>query len=483
MKLTLTDINAFRDLAISLESSSPFEAYVLYRMVLRHRPHAPVVLDRIRHLDARVRKDWVVALRGDGLCERLNAIICGYFLASVHDLEFRFLWPDLSYLRQRFQIDFAQGHSVPETTAQLLSTQLITNHQIEENLLLTPMGGWVDANQLVRPFILDDFDKLNNEASISRPCWLAPWRYSHELVDAVGQKAFQTFFRDTLFSNKIKSHLQKIDDLGLLDARVALHVRGGDVVYNDARHTHTFGRVKTLSLAVAEALCDHFTSLGKTVLLFGATQNDLELLAHNRPGVLIVNELGLGEADHTAEVIRDVWLMSSCEKIVSAEDTGVTKLASAVGRAELVPYADVFPPAEEYQLSLELVNSGRNKEFHVLQQAFIHHAMFVTAPPEVTLPMLLRHVEDAHACDPENVQYLVLCLVLAYAVQDRTKAETYSVGLSDVLSVPKEIVFNDLRLRRRYLRVADRSFQRALDAVADDDSVPRFIRKLPRLNE
>lgn len=472
------EIDTLRDLAFSLEPESPFEAYALYRLILKSRPGAPVVRARYEALKACTHDDWIVAWRPDGLCERLYSILIGQCITSACALQFRFLWPDMSVLATRFQITFGQGHSVPVDPAEILSPRFIDQHLITEEDILVPAGGLVGGNPGLRAFVLDRFDKLAASGDIARPCWLTPSRASDELIAAVGPGAFRSLFRTGLFNDRVMAHLDAIDQVTLPARRVALHVRGGDVIYNDARHTHTFGRIKTFSLPVAEALCDHFLAKGYSVILFGATRGDLEYLASRDADIRLASEFDPGTLDLVTEVIRDVWLMSGCETIVSAEDTAVTKLAARIGDATFVTHAEIIPPDVEYLVSSDLVASGRITDFDTLQQAFIHYATFVTAPADADLATLAKHAQSAHRCDPDNVQYLILCLLAAYALEDRLAAGAVSEKLAPLLPGSAADCFAALDFGVRYICFREASVQRLLTVIASDARVPEHVRAL-----
>jgi len=476
--LSERDLDALRDLAISLEEAAPFEAYALFRLALKHRPTGPVLRKKVADFERRTMKNTVVAWRNDGLCERINSIVLGRFAALALDLDFKFFWPDLSYLQDRFQIEYGKGHSVPREASEILAEQFMSAHQIQEADLLIPQGGLKDENPAIRPFILNNFDQIEAEQDIPRPCWLAPWRSFPKLVHAHKPEEYKAFFRDALFNENIKDQFSAIETLNLPDKRVAIHVRGGDVIYDAARHTHTFGRQKTVSLAIAEALCDHFTGQGYTVILFGASKADLSFLARAYANVQTVDELGLGDVDLSSEVLRDVWLMAGCEQIVSAEDTGVTKLAVLVGRAGLLPYTRLFPPAAEYAASQKCVSSKRVLDYPVLQQAFIHYSLFMTAPATVDIPTLFEHIREAHSCDPENVQYMALCLLSALALERRDTVEAFEDKLSRALCAPIATCFANPEARRRYLPLGQHPVQRLLSAIALATGRPDYIDNL-----
>ncbi|WP_189477510.1 hypothetical protein [Parahalioglobus pacificus] len=356
-------------------------------------------------------------------------------------------------------------HAVPEFASELLSNEILARY-----LLAT--DGWLrrehsfdfDSGEYLR-LVVDDFSKVERNAGLVRPCWLAANRVFPDLEQAMSQSEVNTFFFDRLFNDRVTETFSYVRALELPTRRVAVHVRGGDIIYGDTRLVANFGRLKSLSLPVAEAACRRYVEEGYGVIVFGATSNDLEYLASEIPNVISSRDLLPDGIAPATAMVGDVALMSDCELIVSSGDTAVTKLAELVGRAKLVVASDIYSTYAEHQALLEAKASPSFAEYSSLQRAFVCYCLYVTASAEETPQQLLSYVTEAAELDPQHTTYPILSYFCALACQDVEKASVVRLSFEQAQGKPLLDYLSAGYAKRRFIRF-------------DEGPTPRLLREI-----
>lgn len=460
------------DTAASLIEKAPYEAYLLLKMAQQYRPNGPRIKMLLSNITPKTHDNAIVAWRHDGLCERLITIIIGFFTAKALGLDFKIVWPDDSFMAKHFMNSYGNGHSVPTTANSILSDKLIRTNLISECDILHPAGQFSFNYNIVKRLTVCEFATVQNGQQTIRPCWVASNRLFPDIEARYSHADYRRFFLEELISDRLIAELDNIQNLKTPKKRVALHVRGGDIIYGDARLVSVFGRVKSVSLAVADAICESYTSQGYSVWVFGATKSDLTHLSQKYPSVLCVDDFQLSDTDTDAEMIRELMLMADCDQIITAQDTAVTKLAAILGNAKMVTIEDLFNDDEEHQVLKEYTSSDSFRDVHPLQKSFIYFGLFVTAPIDTNSETRLDYIWQAHRCDPENIRYLVIVYLAKIAAGKFDQAELVIDLLSNELEVPVQRFFDKRELNKRYIHFADKSVVPLVLQISNMKTVP-----------
>lgn len=449
-------------LAKLFEPKQPYYSYLLYRIENMLNPGHSEVTEQILRLEKNFLQHHIIAWRHDGLCQRLIGILLGTFIARACNLNFNFVWPDDEFMRQVFEISYEDGHSVPVDVHKVLSEEFIEDYQLSEDKMKSLEQLFGPGTPYRIRSTVRNFDKINAAQEIVRPAWLAPDRMFADLEPLFETAKYRAFFISDMFTAEITKELKFVDALELPDKRIGIHLRGGDIVYGGARHKHTYARKKSISLAVADTLCKKFTSAGYVVFVFGATVRDLEHLSQRHTNVKSVLDLPLHKTNAYTQMIREIILMADCEQLISADNTGVTQLASLLGPVKLVNASDILPPTDEYNVLIDVIASADFQNYHPLQQAYTHYCAFITAPATIDIDIIYSHICAAHAGDSRNIQYKFLCYMTALSSQKPDSAQEFYDQITNQISAPVEVNFLTKQNIHRFIRLNEPSVQRVL---------------------
>ena len=207
-------------------------------------------------------RDVVIAWRKDGLCERLITIIIGYHTAKALDLGFGFVWPDDGAMQEMFAIDTKSDHAVANDPDHLFSKALIGEHFLLERDVIDPEMTFNYYDKQYKRLVVDRFEKIVEPMLSRGPCWIAANRNYSDLAATYSQEVYRKFFFAEMFSEEVQSELAIVERYVLPSKRVAIHLRGGDMIYGKTRLVANFGRLKSLSVPLADVLCQRFLDKG-----------------------------------------------------------------------------------------------------------------------------------------------------------------------------------------------------------------------------
>ena len=454
------------DLAETLENCHPFDSYLLYRVALEIGPGTHDVVAKIAKYEILFRQDLILAYRADGLCQRLIAILQGYFTAQHLGYEFQFIWPGDEHLRNVFDLEFTDGHSVRTDVYKTLAQDFAAKHLLDtkhEKVIATAMPRGSTRH---RRATFRKLSQLEPERNLIRPCWVAGNLIIPELREIMETDGYRNLFKTELFTPEINEKIIEACNLELPAKRVAIHLRGGDVIYGNARKKFSAARDLTLSLAVAEELCITQLRLGYKVYVFGASQNDINYLTTKYTNVLSVRDLNLSLADDPQALIRELILMADCEKLFAGRISAVSDLASLLGRAEFITAPYILPPEEEYKVSCTCLENGSVNKFHPLQRAFIQFSAFLTAPETVDLSHMKSHILSALEDDDDRIQYWFLAYLCAHATADRSLIGISRQRLEEMIDSTIEGFFDTPHKIMCFVRLHEPAVQRVLTAAA-----------------
>jgi hypothetical protein len=453
------------DLAKSQEHNHPFDAYLLYRTIQKIEPNISLVDAKVAKYEKIYRQNMVLAFREDGLCQRVIAILLGYFSSKHMGFEFRFMWPHTAMLNNTFDLKFGAGHSVRTDVFQVLSAEFIERHLLSAKNTKMIWNAIPTGTPRHFRVTFRSLAQIRPERDIIRPCWRAANQIMPDLNEFYSPENYRDFIENELFTPEIEDKLKEIRDLELPEKRIAIHLRGGDVVYGNARKRFSAARELTLSLAVAEEICRKHLNQGYTVFVFGASKNDIEYLTLKYTNVLSVSDIKLSPADDPESVLREVALMADCEKLFAAENSAVSDLASLLGRAEFITGADILPPEEEYRVLCACIASGTARVFHRLQRAYLNFSAFLTAPETTPFEQLKLHILAALDDDDDRAQYWFLLYLTALATGDQSLVSNSRHKLNGILETEIEVFFDTQHRINKFIRLQEPVVRRLLHAA------------------
>lgn len=404
------------------------------------------------------------------------AIVLGYHTAKHLGMSFGIVWPSVSDLENMFSVTVRGSHSVPTDPYEVLSASLLNNHLLQDEAIPSVPDEFFFYSIEYNRLLIDRFDKLD-ELEKSDPRFLiASNRNFHDLESAYDGDEFRRFFYSQMLSASVQEQLGSLRGLNLPQKRAAVHIRGGDIVYGDTRLIANFGRLKSISVPMAQEACVRLQAMGYTVLVFGATRSDLNHLSKTVPGVLTADNLGLSANDPATQMILEAAIMSDCDCLVTSEDTAVTKLAELVGKVSLLKVPGWIEEDEEFKLLKRFWCSSEFSQLHVLQQAFILDGLFSAAPTESSIGELAEYAVQAHECDPENPSHILQAYLCQALLGSGEQAQYFARALEQVTGkTTTQFIRWVVESPEQFIQFHGKNILRVLRQLADGNGVNDLV--------
>ena len=346
------DLTVIKDIAVSLESIDLRLSYKLLSLVDNYCDNDSFNNKRIAFYREQLF-GMVLTARTDGTTERINAIVNGLLLSRKFGLDFYFSWVGKSSNTY---------HCTTEELPNIFSKEFVEEH--------------------FKPF--DDFQrytysKLDKRKNSELANGLQPRGSSEnreKVIEDAKLKKGNIVPATYNYGNRYSTVIEKVFDQKYLDIKknkaiaeknyIAIHYRGGDVIYGVSRFDESALFGKSACLSMIEPIIRENKSCN--ILLFGTPVNesldDLKFLKSSYKNVTLASEL------HTVglnPVIEECFIMGLCEKVYSTKATGVVRLATKISPGiEVVYYDDVFSEQELFEC---LLNGIANQEYNALQRA------------------------------------------------------------------------------------------------------------------
>lgn len=340
----------------------------------------------------------MLARRGDGLGERLNALLNAMRLGEILGVDFRFTWPMGKV--------GADPHHAIVPADEFFSAAFVAAHHLEHADTKDgfPLPTGPD----------DDLESLRTQlASAERGLRAGNLPLSHR-IDAVAVPAitrgFATEFAAVGFHPRIDAAIEAAQRVPLPDFSAGIHLRAGDNLFGRYR-TWTQYWYKVVPVPVARALVERFRDEGRHVLVFG---QDADLIADLCSTTGAVDAATLRPAGRSAaeDAMFDLVLMSRCERIVSGWSGFAIQAASIADKSVEGPY-ELIPPREAIALTEQDVASHGNS-YDATHRAFAWWAAYYAARDELSLDDAIPLVESALEADPTNPRYRLRLAALHY---------------------------------------------------------------------
>lgn len=355
----------------------------------------------------------VMMWKMDGLCQRIVATIHGLVIASEFDLQFKLAWVDDKSMKFRFDQDYSLPNDTPEDPLSIFSKSFIDEYYVEDSDIhypaeLVPRKRSNGLNVPGRDKIImntgNDFERAARQDTFFG---LAPYKLNDEfLVDYLDKG--RSIARSGIFSDEIECLLDDIDANMALRNMWSLHLRSGDVVYGDIRKRYPRRRELSMTVPVAIDICRFAENTGKRVLVVGASNQDIDLVLSCCPNAVSATDIDLPPVTGFSAVFRDAILMSRCEKLFSAKDSAVVRLANFFGNPVWTTADDFYSTSSESDVLKSALDDREQMSCHNLQKAFVYYNLFILNWNREDFQSLDSYLNAAFELDPENISYVAL---------------------------------------------------------------------------
>ncbi len=346
------DLALIRKIAVSIEGIDLRLSYKLLSVVDKYCENDSFDVKRIG-LYREQLFGMVLTARTDGTTERINAIVNGLLLSRKFGLDFYFSWVGksnnifhctTSELPDVFSDEFVKQHFKPFDAFQRYTYSKLDKRPNSE----LSNGSQVRGSSENREKVIND--AKHKKGNIVPATYNYGNNYSGVIEHVFNQKYLDIKKNRTICE---KSY-------------IAIHYRGGDVIYGVSRFDESALFGKSACLSMIERIIDE--NLGNNILLFGTpineSQDDLEFLKSKYKNITLASEL---HTEHLNPVIEECFLMGLCQQVYSTRGTGVVRLATKISPDIRVVYYD--EAIAEKDLFTCLLNGIDNHEYNSLQRA------------------------------------------------------------------------------------------------------------------
>lgn len=350
---------------------------------------------------------FILARQGDGLGERLNALLNAMRLATILDVDFRFTWP-VGLAKDR---DHAIAPAEEFFSADFIAAHLI-DHADTQDGFPTLTGPADDLDSMRKQ--LDAADR--GLRATTRPL---STKIDPDAVPAV-RAGFSAEFAAVGFHPDIEAAIAAAHAVPLGAGLVGMHLRAGDNLFGRYR-TWTRHAYKAVPVPVARAIIERHQAAGREVLIFG---QDVELIAELCSSTGATDAATLRpavELSRPAEAVFDLSLMSRCDPIISGW-SGFAIQAAALADKVVDNYADVISATEIVELTRADIaaNGDRYSDTH---RSYAWWSAYYAAQHDLSYEDAVQIVTAALDADPTNPRSRLRLAVLHYRQGDRKRGD------------------------------------------------------------
>jgi hypothetical protein len=344
----------------------------------------------------------VLARRGDGLGERLNALLNAMRLAKILGVDYRFTWPlgrpardphhAIVPAREFFSADFLAAHEVGHRETR-------------------------GAFELL-PGPAMDLESVQALMAASDRGILAPSHPLSEKIDPSKVPAvtggFAKEFEAIGFHPSIEAAIAQARAVPIGEGSVGIHLRGGDNLYGKYR-TWTRYWYKAIPVPIARKLVEWSRSTHADVLIFGQHPTLIADLCSSTGAIeaATLRPPGLSAAE---EAMFDLVLLSRCSRIISGW-SGFAIQAATISDKKVEHHFDLITPDVAVALTREDI-AKNGERYDPVQRAFAWWAAYYVARHELSHRESVELVEKALAADPTNPRSRLRLAALHYRNHD-----------------------------------------------------------------
>ena len=348
------------------------------------------------------REKHFLAMRSDGLGERLKAIVNAYALSELFDRDVRICWQGRSVSANKFH-----AISPAEEVFDIQLAQMIEASEIDE-ADYDVLRGNETPQDLIQRFDAATNGLVVNQGDlrgIFRACGLED---EHQIT-----KLYDRAFRSIPFSSTVSNAIRMGYEIVVDKSDVAVHLRAGDIIYGNFRYSGRFTN-KVISFPVAKKILADLIGLGKSPILFGQCERTCGILARRFCVRQAKDLLGSNNLSAVEAAIAEMVMMSRCSQIYAGA-SGFSDLAARIGGVNTLD-------ARKYIAGIDITDNAmrdddlidRRSQVPNLQRAVAFWDSFCRARDRLSIGDKLALLDGAMLNDPENSFYAIvkvsLCL-------------------------------------------------------------------------
>lgn len=245
------------------------------------------------------------------------------------------------------------------------------------------------------------------------------------------------YFHDISFKNNIKEVIASADNIDVGDKPIAIHVRGGDIVYGPFSKFFKF-QLKAVPIYLLVDLAKSLVSKGFTPVIFLQDTSD-RIYFEKINGVVFSHDMVPDVFVRNSEAaFFDFYLMSRCLKIYSGA-SGFSRLAAMMSGAEITDVWELYNKEKIKKLFSEVVENREGYNHNLFVYFVTSYYLYMNSSfDDVLDKKVLVDCLDEHPGDG-----IVLMLLLNFALLKGELGEANSIikkslsnSVSSVASCP-----------------------------------------------
>ncbi|MCR6578795.1 glycosyltransferase [Campylobacter insulaenigrae] len=391
---------------------------------------------------------YVVSAKPDAFGMRLASIMIGMYLARQINFKFAFIWEnniDVDFLNVRQSVKNNDVHylgNAMENAEYIFAKNFLDNYLIDVKHVTPSWGHNLGFNQR-------SLNELKYGKSDEVWGWystdILPSKWIKNCNEEECLKKLSQIYHSIEFSsrfNKILKDLQLIYEKINVEF-VAIHIRGGEVIFSDSRKVPNWCIVKEryfpYELALELALQE--ISKNNCVIIFGQDLKANRILVdfisakiQNADMIKCVDDFIENDYTDMERSFFDMNFMSKAKKIYSAKESVFSKVAMMIsGEKKLISYHDVFDIKQQYEIikkNLFCLN------LHHLHTAMAYYRLYALSKQlgkskDEIFDMIVKTLEHDH----ENDAYRIY--IIDYYLEHK-QYELANKMLKDIFETRKE---------------------------------------------
>ncbi len=339
-----------------------------------------------------------IAMRNDGLGERLKAIINCIILAKKTEGNFNFTWSselgtsnfhDTDSVENIFNSNFIDSFYKTKEQLKHYNISKLKNVKYKDFL-------YVDAIRVEHTPIKDQTND-----SLIYPI-ASEYKQAFESID---------------FNQSISEAISLAKNISILKNTIAIHLRSGDIVYGMYRFMNKYYH-KSMPIYILDKIITDYQAQGYDILIFGQDKIFCNFVSKKYNVRYSDNLLALNYFD-TQRAFFDIILMSRCSEII-AGGSGFAILSQLLGNIPRRRFYDIMSDDETIASFNDASSSTgilENQYVSPLLKAFSYATFFDNYSSKLDHTQKIHLMSKAFYLDPEN-SYYALILGLTYYEND-----------------------------------------------------------------
>ncbi|MCR6594978.1 sugar transferase, partial [Campylobacter insulaenigrae] len=394
----------------------------------------------------RNKKGYIVSAKPDGFGMRLASMLVGMYLAKKLDFNFGFTWPnsiDLAFMgitESKNDSDICYLGNAMDEVDKVFDEVFISKFLLDKDALASNHGNIIRKKERNLDFLSDISNFEEDWGWYSTDILPSKWLKDCNEEECLSE--ISDLYKNISFSDEYKNIICDVEDKfsNLQNNFVALHIRGGDIIYSKIRKSPNFTPVveRFFPYEIALEIAIMELKNNKNIIVFGQDLNaNKELVMHLQSlreykhlSIIDISSLIKVEYNEMQRAFFEINFMSKAQKIYSAKESVFSKIAMMIsGKNILLSFHNVFNQQEQLKL---IVQNMYILNLHPLQVSMSYFRLFqLSQELGQSVEKNMQYLYEALKIDDDNDGYRIYILKCLFA---QKKYKDINLELKSILS-------------------------------------------------